>query len=135
MATVGEIASVNVDGNIITGKVYNVRDNGWPCIEIDEGRIASGPQEGPSTLDFDARYTVDGYRGIAFWLKGYATHIVEYGDGFEEEETDYSFVKAVMVGDNREHIIDVDDLTLLDENDYCHVCGQVGCQHDGLDRD
>jgi hypothetical protein len=74
-------------------------------------------------------------RGIAFWLKGYATHIVEYGDGFEEEETDYSFVKAVMVGDNREHIIDVDDLTLLDENDYCHVCGQVGCQHDGLDRD
>jgi hypothetical protein len=28
-------------------------------------------------IDFDARYSVDGYRGIAFYLVGYATEWTE----------------------------------------------------------
>jgi hypothetical protein len=40
-----------------------------------------------------------------------------------------------MVGDDREHIVDVDDLTEIAREDYCGVCGQIGCSHDGLDRD
>lgn len=40
----------------------------------------------------------------------------------------------VMVGDDREHTIDPQDVTILSDVDYCHVCGQVGCPHDGAER-
>lgn len=42
---------------------------------------------------------------------------------------------AVMVGDDRKHTVDVDDLVPLADEDYCHVCGQIGCTHDGIDRE
>jgi hypothetical protein len=108
-------------------------------------------------LDFGARYTVDGHRGIAFYLTGYATEWTEeswevacdnpahvwnlcdesddechdpwcylYNEPEEVERTD--MVRAVMVGDDREHIVDVDDLTEISEEDYCPGCGQVGCK-------
>ena len=48
-----------------------------------------------------------------------------------EEVFDNSRVIAVMVGDNREHEIDVDDLVKIDEDDFCGSCGQIGCGHDG----
>jgi hypothetical protein len=75
-------------------------------------------------IDFDARYTVDGYSGVAFWLKGWAAdeRIVEDWD--DEPQLSDSLVIAVMVGDDREHIIDVDDLTPLDDDAYCPGCGQ-----------
>jgi hypothetical protein len=38
-----ETATILVGGEEITGTVYNVRDNGWNCVETPEGRIASGP--------------------------------------------------------------------------------------------
>jgi hypothetical protein len=41
---------------------------------------------------------------------------------------------VVMIGDDREHIVDPEDLTHIDEDDYCHECGQVGCTADGRDR-
>jgi hypothetical protein len=37
-------------------------------------------------------------------------------------------VEAIMVGDDRVHIVDVDDLTKLDDDDYCHSCGQIACK-------
>lgn len=105
-------------------------------------------------LDMSARYTVAGYRGVAFYLLGWApeTREVEvwacegthddnrHDDTCEwwtETETDDSdtFVRAVMVGDDREHIVDVDDLTPISEADYCHECGQVGCTADGYPRE
>lgn len=61
---------------------------------------------------------VDGYRGVAFYVR--------------EVEDDRA--KVVMVGDDRVHDVDVDDCEELDEEDYCHSCGQVGCTHDGLER-
>lgn len=89
---------------------------------------------GGEPLDFDARYTVDGWDGIAFYLRGY----VEEPDADTEWTgllvTDRERVRAVMVGDDREHIVDVSDLTKLGEDDYCHVCGQIGCEHDGRER-
>lgn len=85
-------------------------------------------------LDFDARYAVESYPGIAFYLRGYVmTRDADYDwTGIEDE--DHSFVRAVMVGDDREHIIDVDELRALEDEGYCHVCGQIGCDHDGLER-
>jgi hypothetical protein len=41
---------------------------------------------------------------------------------------------AVMIGDDKLHSVDECDLTEIGELDYCHVCGQIGCAHDGLDR-
>lgn len=103
-------------------------------------------------LDFDARYSVAGSPGIAYWLKGYVQvtdecqgHPAEdhydpdphagigevfYCDGSCEEPHDNTdMVIAVMVGDDREHLIDVDDLTVIGEDDYCPECGQIGCGH------
>lgn len=100
-------------------------------------------------IDFDARYAVEGYRGVAFWLKGHATKTVpvtfadidDDGEAYEfhvhgeyEEEADPDWVIAVMVGDDREHLVEVADLTVLGDLDYCASCGQVGCSHDGRDR-
>lgn len=36
-------------------------------------------------------------------------------------------VRAVMVGDDYEHVVDVSDLVPIDDNEYCSGCGQIGC--------
>jgi hypothetical protein len=100
--------------------------------------------------DFDARYAVATYPGVAFYLVGYvqtreecqghpaedcgdehaALGEVLYCDGScEEPHDDTSQVRAIMVGDDREHIVDVEDLKLIGEGDYCPGCGQIGCGH------
>lgn len=81
-------------------------------------------------LDFDARYRIESMPGVAFWLKGYA----QIPDGFPDYAmADYvddpDRVVAVMVGDDREHTIDVSELTKISEDDYCPGCGQIGCGH------
>lgn len=82
-----------------------------------------------SELDFDATYRVDGYDGIAWRIYEYIELCNEIADGEWEWFPDTSRVIAVMVGDNRHHTIDVDDLTVIDDEDYCHTCGQIGCGH------
>lgn len=94
-------------------------------------------------IDFDARYSVADMPGVAWYLRGYVIEDNEV-ERYDPDTDEYSYenepwqntglVRAVMVGDDREHIIDVDDLTMIAEEDYCHVCGQLGCQHDGLER-
>jgi hypothetical protein len=85
-------------------------------------------------IDLDARYTVAGYRGIAFYLLGYADRTDL--DGVEiETEPDHNFVIAVMVGDDRKHVVGTDELTLISEDDYCHECGQIGCHGDSIARE
>lgn len=105
------------------------------------------------TVDLNACYRVAGYRGVAFRLAGWAIETVEpepilvctEGDcaGLEHTEDCWAWpeesetvesqttVRAVMVGDDREHLVDVDDLTVLPDDDYCAVCGQIGCTQDG----
>ncbi len=94
----------------------------------------------------DARYSVAGYSGIAFYLHKWPAvwepHYVYFPaeDDCQEEWAEEGGewvhgvpgdnVVAIMVGDDREFIIDIDDLTLLDDKDYCYVCGQVGCKGD-----
>lgn len=100
-----------------------------------------------ATIDFDARYTVDGYKGVAWWLEDHPLIAGEcQGHDDLEEATFYCWgdcvepyrdtarVTAIMVGDDRRFIFDVDELTMIDDDDYCHECGQVGCTHDGRDR-
>lgn len=78
-------------------------------------------------------YSVKGYSGIAFRVYGWETE--------PDEDTHWSGcenrtgrVIAVMIGDDRRHSVDPDDLTPLDDLAYCLECGQVGCGHDGRDR-
>ena len=91
-------------------------------------------------INFGETYTVEGMRGIAFRLRGYATETVETewieeieGERIwcDDRETveDRGFVRAVMVGDDREHIVDVDDLTMIADEDFCPECGSTGCGH------
>ena len=95
-----------------------------------------------ASLDMDARYRVDGFGGIAFWI---ARPETEWRDGWEDsdesgpyyvepEEVETGRVIVVMVGDDHRYTVDPEDLTVLDDLAYCHVCGQLGCGHDGLDR-
>ena len=81
------------------------------------------------TIDLDGRYSVAGMPGVAWYLTGYVSRETPdtWWDGITE--IDDSLVKAVMVGDDRVHEIDVDDLTLIGEDDYCSSCGQIGCGH------
>ena len=80
-------------------------------------------------LDFDARYMVDGYGGIAFYLTGYVQVRDRDEDGEWDGELvdDPDWVVAVMVGDDRPHTVEVDSLTKLAADAYCNECGQIGC--------
>lgn len=97
------------------------------------------------TLDFSATYEVTGGPAVAWQILGYVrTPIVDAETGEELRvwmgELDDAYhidrmqVSACMIGDNRIHVIDVDDLVELDELAYCGECGQIGCGHDGRDR-
>lgn len=97
-------------------------------------------------IDFDARYQVTGHGGVAFYLLGFVTEWTEerwewdeVGDPDDEDSyhliepeavENRQMVEAVMVGDDHVWKIDVDDLVLIDEDDYCHECGQIGCRGD-----
>jgi hypothetical protein len=121
------------------------------------GPAVTGTENG---IDFDARYTVTGMPGVAFWLHGWdmemtqeswelacdnPAHVYDLCDEDDPECHDpwcylYSEpelvpvpgrVRAVMVGDDREHIVDTDDLTEIGEDGYCAGCGQTSCYADG----
>jgi len=85
------------------------------------------------TFSADA-YTVSHYsQGIGFYVLGWETE--------PDEDTEWSGyevrtgrVLAVMIGDDYRHSVDPEDLKPIDRRDYCGSCGQIGCQHDGLDR-
>ena len=105
---------------------------------------------GTDSVDFTARYTVDGYPGVAWRATRYATTEQYEGDqlvcGDDECDhqlsemcwtvgdtslvTDLDMVVAVMVGDDREHLVDVASLTKITDDEFCGGCGQVGCVAD-----
>jgi hypothetical protein len=97
-------------------------------------------------VNMDGRFTVSTMPGVAFFLKGYVEAFPEESWTLDcsedhehddtcvvwnepEQEEDTSKVRAVMVGDDHVHIVDVDDLTEITEEDYCPGCGQTGCGH------
>ena len=79
------------------------------------------------------RYRVRGSPGIAYRVLGWEAEPDEDTEwsGYENRTGN---VVAIMVGDDRRHIVEPDDLTPLDELAYCAECGQIGCAHDGRDR-
>lgn len=93
-------------------------------------------------FDFSATYVAEGWgAGIAWRASHYVKELVEEAY-IVDDETYYEWdevenkerVFAHMVGDDARFEFGIDELTKIDEDDYCHECGQVGCQHDGRDR-
>lgn len=81
-----------------------------------------------TVVDFTGRYSVAGCPGVAFYLTGYVqTFDPDSGEWLDNPD----MVRAVMVGDDRVHEVDVADLTPLADGAYCGECGQIGCTHDG----
>ena len=81
-------------------------------------------------INFDAHYRVSGWRGISFYLLGWAADELAPEEEGEEWELvpNYDSVVAVMVGDDRRHVVGVGDLEVLAEDAFCHSCGQIGCK-------
>lgn len=104
-----------------------------------------------ATIDFEAVYRVKGWPQVAVRVYGYPrvwepyTYLCTDDDGNEWEEpsdegewiddTESGDVLVVMVGDDKKHTVDAGSLILLDELDHCAECGQIGCCHDGRERD
>lgn len=89
-------------------------------------------EEDGASFPADA-YTVHGYSGIAWYVRGWKTE--------PDEDTEWTGIEnrtgkvvCTMVGDDRYFVFDPDELTPLDREAYCGECGQVGCSHDGYDR-
>lgn len=103
------------------------------------------------SLERGQAVTVRGCRGVAHTVRGpvqvwepYTCLVTDPDTGAEyEEETgegewvdgDGSRVRVVMVGDDHVYEVDASDCTPLAREEYCGECGQVGCAHDGLDRE
>jgi hypothetical protein len=97
-------------------------------------------------LDFSAFYRVKGSPGSAWTIRplmvvdgcdghedpdhpdgGY--YCDEPGVGCLEERQADDAVIAVMVGDDRKHEIEVSELEVIGDDEFCRSCGQIGCGH------
>ena len=76
---------------------------------------------------FPARaYRVRGHGGIAWYVMGWETE--------PDEDTEWSGMEnrtgriiCVMVGDDAQWTFDPDDVSPIEEGEYCIECGQIGC--------
>lgn len=80
-------------------------------------------------LDFDAAYRVENYGGIAWRINKYVEIRDEDYEWTGIAKVDESRVEMHMIGDDTSFTFEVIELTVLDEDDYCSVCGQIGCRH------
>lgn len=105
--------------------------------------------ETTTEVDFNRTYRVRTMPGIAFRLLDFTMEEVRE-QGWEvdcdkpgcdhdddscyvwcepEFEPSTTLVNAIMVGDDQVHVVEVSDLTPLDEGEFCQGCGQTGCGH------
>jgi hypothetical protein len=84
---------------------------------------------------FAGSFTVDGWDGIAWRaIKYVERQVVCYDRDIGEwvkTEIYEDWIVAVMIGDDRRHEIEVSEITMIDDDDYCSECGALGCTHDG----
>jgi hypothetical protein len=92
---------------------------GWAQEWTEEGYTLACAGEDAHRAIHDPLAKDDDGHVSACWL---------YNEPEQVDRTDQ--VIAVMVGDDREHIVDVSDLTEIDPDAYCSGCGQVGCEGD-----
>lgn len=81
-------------------------------------------------LDDTLRYQVAHWPGIAVRIDREETE--------PDDDTEWSGIEeptgrvlVVMVGDDVRTAVDPEDLTPIEDADYCSECGQIGCAADG----
>ena len=89
-------------------------------------------------IDFNKAYRVKSFQGVACRIVGYPQRL-EYNDfadegGDWEDDVDCGDVLVCMVGDDANHRVPLSSCEVINDLDYCGVCGQIGCSHDGRDR-
>jgi hypothetical protein len=57
------------------------------------------------------------------------------GVAFVVKEVQGDWARIVMVGDDAKHLAELSCLTRIEREEFCGECGQIGCGHDGVDRD
>ncbi len=77
---------------------------------------------------------IDGHAGVAWYVLGLET-VPDVDTEWTGTEAQTGNLVCVMVGDDRHWAFDPDDVRTLARADYCGECGQIGCGHDGMDRD
>lgn len=79
---------------------------------------------GPSELEPDSSWFICDHEYDSYC--GYCTG--EFSD-FEEFEPRFSdsVYDCVMVGDDMVHKIDEEYISILPSSEFCHGCGQIGC--------
>ena len=116
----------------------------------NRARVTYAPDRTPvAYVSDDGRYEVAGYGGVAFYLVGRSQRWEPWsvwiddddhgGGGYWETDTGQGEWEddpdgqlwACMVGDDRLHPVDPEDLTEIADEDYCGGCGQLGCTADG----
>lgn len=78
-------------------------------------------------LAHDGAVTVDGYGGIAFYVVGVET-VPDDDTYWTGSEVETGNIMVVMVGDDRRHVVDPNDVTPIGDDEYCPECGQLGCR-------
>jgi len=83
----------------------------------------------------DATFPADAYI-VKGWADGIAFHVLGW-QLVPDEDTEWTGiyertgdVYVVMVGDDKVYCVEVEDLVPISREDYCGVCGQIGCCHD-----
>ena len=66
---------------------------------------------------------------VSYWWFNDDDEMVEVFDDEGEMINDYEsgIVLAYMIGDDQLHELDFDDLVKVEDDEYCHECGQIGC--------
>jgi hypothetical protein len=80
----------------------------------------------------------DDFKGIALRFSQYVKDdddIFYLNDDDDWEEVDYNSDNEItsaffhMVGDDTDYLIEIEDIEILDDDEFCGGCGQIGCGH------
>ena len=78
--------------------------------------------------EYPGHYTVCGMFGVAYRVLGWETEPDEDTEWTGMENRTGNLV-MVMVGDDRHHSVEPDDVTEIPADGFCRDCGQIGCGH------
>ena len=80
---------------------------------------------------------VGDFVAVSTWADGIAFHVdrPHVEDLYYPDQDEYESVTVAgvwdchMVGDDRTFVIDEEDMTIIDEDEFCRSCGQIECGH------
>lgn len=84
--------------------------------------------------EYSGAYMVKGWRGVAWRVRGWQTEPDEDTEWSGDENRTGQLV-IVMIGDDSQHLVDPEDVQKIERAEYCGECGQIGCSHDGYERE